>query len=598
MNRKLTKNSLFRRGKIQFLLSICFTIVAAAGVVFIGMSLFLRFSAVNEQTAVENNKRIVDQVNLSLDSYLRSLMKVSDVMHYRVIKNCDLSTDSFNSDMNLLYEANRETIVSIAVFDSEGNLVDATPLVTMKKTAMPKNQSWFLEAADKIENIHFSTPHVQNLFDDADYRYRWVVSLSRAIELTYGGGIQSGILLVDMNFSGIEQLFKNVTLGRNGYLYLINNSGEIIYHPQQQLVYSNLQKENNLVAAKYEDGSHQEEFLGKKRLVTVKTVGYTGWKIVGVTPMEDVTGNILQIRMFVVFILLFTILLLMLANRFVSSKIADPILELEKSVRELEQGRLEIPIAIGGSYEIRHLGHAIQSMATQMRKLMDDIVAEQESKRQSEFDALQSQINPHFLYNTLDSIVWMVENERYQEAIVMVTSLAGFFRIGLSKGKNIITVGDELNHAKSYITIQHMRFRDKFTFSIQVAPEALPLATIKLIVQPLLENAVYHGMEFMDGDGEILVKAYIEEQELYIDVCDNGMGMPEEIVANLLQREAIHRGKGSGIGLRNVHERIQLYFGENYGLNILSEPDEGTTVRIHLPVVPHDNVEQWKEAQK
>lgn len=590
--------SFFKRGKIQFLLSICFTIIAVAGVIFIGMSLFLRFSAINEDMAVENNKRIVDQVNLSLDSYLRSLMKVSDVMHYRVIKNCDLSTDNFTSEMNLLYEANRETLVSIAVFDGEGGLVDATPLVTMKKTASPENQSWFLEAADKIENIHFSTPHVQNLFDDADYRYRWVVSLSRAIELTYGGSTQSGILLVDMNFSGIEQLFKNVTLGRKGYLYLISNTGEIIYHPQQQLLYSNLQKENNHIAAQYEDGSYQEEFSGKKRLVTVKTVGYTGWKIIGVTPMEDVTGNFIQIRIFVIFILLFTILLLIFANRFVSSKIADPILELEKSVKELEQGNWDIPIAVGGSYEIRHLGQAIASMASQMRKLMEDIVAEQESKRQSEFDALQSQINPHFLYNTLDSIVWMVENERYQEAIVMVTSLAGFFRVGLSKGKNIITIGDELNHAKSYITIQHMRFRDKFVFTIDAEKEVLGAATIKLIVQPLLENAVYHGMEFMDGDGEIQVKAYIKEENLYIDVCDNGMGMPEEVVDKLLQREAIHRGKGSGIGLRNVHERIQLYFGQNYGLTILSEPDEGTIVRIHLPIVAFTEIGAWKEAQK
>ena len=224
---------------------------------------------------------------------------------------------------------------------------------------------------------------------------------------------------------------------------------------------------------------------------------------------------------------------------------------------------------------------------------MQDIVTEQESKRKSEFDALQSQINPHFLYNTLDSIVWMVENERYQEAIVMVTSLAGFFRVGLSKGKNIITLKDELNHAGSYITIQHMRFRDKFTFHINVEEEILSMATIKLIVQPLLENAVYHGMEFMDGDGEIEVNAYAKENSLYIDVTDNGMGIPEEEIDGLLKRDSKHRGKGSGIGLKNVHERIQLYFGENYGLTILSEADVGTTVRIHLPLVPYENAEQW-----
>ncbi len=583
----------FTKRDIRFVISICFTIVAVCGSIFIGTSLYIRFSAANEAALEENNKRIVNQVNMSLDGYLRNLMKVSDTMRYRVLQNCDMAEQSFNSDMNLLYESNRESIVSIAVFDKQGKLIDATPLARLKKTATPKKESWFYEAQFKMENIHFSTPHVQNLFEDIDYKYKWVVSLSRSVELITKGKTEAGILLVDMNFSGIEQIFKNIDLGKSGYIYLMSNKGEIIYHPRQQLIYSNLEQENNLKATKYEDGSHVERFQGQKRLVTIKTVGYTGWKIVGVSFMEENFQNNFQIRMFVLFLFIFTILLLLVANTFVSSKIADPIMELEKSVKELEQGHLDTHIAIGGSYEIRHLGETIKSMAEQMRKLMQDIVTEQESKRKSEFDALQSQINPHFLYNTLDSIVWMVENERYQEAIVMVTSLAGFFRVGLSKGKNIITLKDELNHAGSYITIQHMRFRDKFTFHINAEKEILSMATIKLIVQPLLENAVYHGMEFMDGDGEIEVNAYAKENSLYIDVTDNGMGIPEEEIDGLLKRDSKNRGKGSGIGLKNVHERIQLYFGENYGLTILSEADVGTTVRIHLPLVPYENAEQW-----
>ena len=167
----------------------------------------------------------------------------------------------------------------------------------------------------------------------------------------------------------------------------------------------------------------------------------------------------------------------------------------------------------------------------------------------------------------------------------MVTSLAGFFRIGLNKGKNIITIKDELKHAENYITIQHMRFKDKFTFKINADENVLNFATIKLIIQPLIENAVYHGMEFMDGDGEIIVNAYKKDNELYIDVIDNGMGIPPEIVDKLLTHESRSKGKGSGVGLKNVQERIQLYFGKEYGLSILSEPDEGTLIRIHLPCI-------------
>lgn len=245
----------FIKKDIRFVISICFTIVAVCGSIFIGTSMYLRFSAANEAALEENNKRIVNQVNMSLDGYLRNLMKVSDTMRYRVLQNCDMAEQSFNSDMNLLYESNRESIVSIAVFDKQGNLIDATPLARLKKTADPKKESWFYEAQFKMENIHFSTPHVQNLFEDVDYKYKWVVSLSRSVELITKGKTEAGILLVDMNFSGIEQIFKNIDLGKSGYVYLMSNRGEIIYHPRQQLIYSNLEQENNIKATKYEDGS-------------------------------------------------------------------------------------------------------------------------------------------------------------------------------------------------------------------------------------------------------------------------------------------------------------------------------------------------------
>ena len=178
----------------------------------------------------------------------------------------------------------------------------------------------------------------------------------------------------------------------------------------------------------------------------------------------------------------------------------------------------------------------------------------------------------------------MVENERYEGAIQMVTSLAKLFRISLSKGKNIITVADELEHVRNYLTIQKIRYKNKFTYEITAEPETLHCQTIKLIVQPLVENAIYHGMEFMDGDGEIYIRAYRKDGDLYIDVVDNGLGMPQEQADALLTKDTGKvRGKGSGIGLKNVQERIQLYFGPDYGLSLYSEPDEGTTARIHLP---------------
>jgi two-component system sensor histidine kinase YesM len=528
-------------------------------------------------------ENIISQVNINLDSYLRNMRQVSDTMYYRIIKNTDFAADNIDNYMGMLYDANKDSLVSIAVFEENGDLVSTAPLSRLKKGINIKENPWFDEALKKIENMHFSTPHIQNLFNNPDYPYRRVISLSRAAELTKNGVVHHGVLLVDMNLSGIERIFSSVRLGDSGYLFLISREGTIIYHPKQQLIYSGLFKENNLQIADYDEGTHEELFQGQKRIVTVKSVGYTGWKIVGISTIQDITSNYQNIPVFACFVLLFSFFLTILINQFVSSKIADPIKKLEQSVKILEEGNLDADINIGGSYEIRHLGEAIQSMAVQMRKLMSDIVIQQEAKRKSELDALQSQINPHFLYNTLDSIVWMIESKRVSEAVKMVTSLARLFRISLSKGNNIISIQDELEHAQHYLTIQMFRYQNKFTVRFDTQPDVLKYATAKLIVQPLLENAIYHGMALMDGDGEIVVKTYCDETDLYIDVIDNGDGIPSNICKDLLLDTQTNHKKGSGIGLNNVHKRIQLCFGEEYGLAVLSRLGYGTTVRIKLP---------------
>ena len=582
---------------IQHIISISFTVISVVGMIMVVGAVYLRFINSAENMVSENNKAILEQVNLNLDSYLRNMMKVSDASYYSVIKKKDLAVDSISKDMDLLYESNKDSLISISVFTEYGELIGASPVGKLKDSANPTKSEWFLKAISRKENLHFSTSHVQNLFIDPDYKYRWVISLSRAVELTNNGKITPGVLLVDMNFSEIEQICKNVNLGKSGYVYLVDGEGEIIYHPRQQLIYSNLINENNRMGSTYEDGTNIETFNGEKRLVTVKTVGYTGWKIIGVTPMVDITSDYRQISLFAIFIMFFAIFILVFLNMFVSSRIANPIKALEKSVKKLENGVKDVDIAISGSYEIQHLGKAIKSMVNQLHVLMDNIVKEQESKRKSELNALQAQINPHFLYNTLDSIVWMIENENYDRAITMVTALARLFRISLSKGKNIISVKDEIEHARNYLTIQNIRYKNKFTYNIDVDEETLNLSTIKLIIQPLIENAIYHGMEFMGGDGEILIKAYLKEEDLYIDVIDNGLGMEQEVADTLLTRENNGKKKSSGIGLKNVHQRIQIYYGVEYGLKIYSEPDEGTTIRIHVPAIDFNEAQKREEGK-
>lgn len=578
----------FLNNSIRTTIFIYFTVTALAAGLLITFSLYQRLSGQVTAMVQDENQRLIGQVARSVESYLRTIMKLSDSLYYGAVKNADLSSESVGSELTLLYDNNKDNVDNIALFSEDGTLVEAVPAARLKANLDVTGEPWFQDALEKTENQHFSQPHVQYIFDNNENQYRWVISLSRAVELTKGTSTAQGVLLVDISYSSLEQLFDGVTAGKGGYVYLISSDGELLYHPKMQLIDSGRLQENNIAAAGYKDGNHMEEFEGGSRFVTIKSIGYTGWKVVGVTPENVVSLNTIKTRLFIVFIIALILFILTLINSYISSRITTPIKELEKSVGILEEGNLDVAVYTGGSYEIQHLGKSIGDMAAQIRLLMKDIVTEHEAKRKQEFDTLQSQINPHFLYNTLDIIVWMIENEQKAEAVKAVTALARFFRISLSKGKSIITVRDELEHVRNYLMIQHMRFKNKFTYEIEASDDVLELASLKLMLQPLVENAIYHGMEFMDGDGEILLKVWKEDVDLYFCVIDNGLGMTDEQVANLFTGAShVESRRGSGIGVKNVNERIKLYFGEEYGLSIESEPDEGTTVRIHLPVVPY-----------
>jgi two-component system sensor histidine kinase YesM len=594
---KKKKSRIFHNTSIRYTIFIYFTVTALAASLLITFSLYQRLSSQVEQTVQEENQSLINQVARSVESYLRTVMKLSDSLYYGAVKNADLNSESINNEIMLLYDNNKDNVDNIALFSQEGKLLEAVPAARLKTNLNVTGESWFMNALVKTENQHFSNPHVQYVFDNNENLYRWVISLSRAVEVTQGTSTAQGVLLVDLSFSSIEHLFDGVTSGKGSYVYLISNDGEILYHPKIQLIDSGRMQENNLAAAEYKDGTHQERFLSKDRIITVKSIGYTGWKVVGVTPKSVVSLNTIKTRLFIVFIITLILFILALINSYISSRITNPIKELEKSVGILEAGDLETPVYMGGSYEIQNLGNSISNMARQIRLLMDDIVTEHEAKRKQEFDTLQSQINPHFLYNTLDIIVWMIENEQKTEAVKVVTALARFFRISLSKGKSIITVKDEIEHVRSYLMIQHMRFKNKFSYYIDVEEGCMNYACLKLMLQPLVENAIYHGMEFMDGDGEITLKVWREEDNLFFSVKDNGFGMRPEQVESLFS-DSVHvtSSRGSGIGVKNVNERIKLYFGEKYGLSIDSEPDVGTEVLMHLPAIPYEKIEERGKA--
>ena len=586
--RELLSHKSQKTRSMQMTISISFTVLSVCCMCFLGAMLYQQFTRKAENLTVENARQLLNQTTINLEDYLRNMRRISDAMYYTVIKNTDIGSESLEDAMTLLYEANKDKLVSVACYTNDGRLTAASPIATEKTGVDVSSQKWFQDAEGELENFHFSTPHVQNLFDDPSYRYYWVVSLSRTVELTRNGNSLLGVLLVDMNYSSIEQLLEKANSDTSGeYVYLMASDGEIIYHPKQNMIHMGMYQENNNKAAGYEDTTVEENFRGEKRLVTVKTISYTGWKLVSVVPMKSFSMGMTGMRNLVVLLVALTVLAAVLLNQMVSARISKPLRRLNNSVKEWEAGNMNPDIYIGGSMEVEHLGKTLQSTVSQIHQLMDDIVVEQEEKRKSELDALQSQINPHFLYNTLDSIVWMITGERYDDAVFMITQLASLFRISLSKGKTVIRIEDEVKHAQNYMNIQKIRYKNSFEVDFQIEEEILDGCIVKLVLQPLLENAIYYGMEYMDGEGEIHVRGYRKDKDIYLEVEDNGLGMPEEEAAELLNGKERPHKHGSGVGLVNVHSRLKLRFGENYGLLIHSCPDEGMLVQIHIPYIQY-----------
>lgn len=576
---------------IQSVIMAALSLMTVVISVTIGLLLYNRYEMLIRQNDIRDTQNQLERLVNTVEQYLKDMRKISDSANYNIIQTFDVSSPEFNQQLSFLYDSNKDKIQSIALYDTEGELMAAEPVILQKKGVNAGQQTWFTRAMAEIENMHFSTPHIQNLFQDDAKRYHFVISLSRAVDVIDGDRPENGVLLVDLKYSYLEEMMNRMNDSNRGrYYYVCDGAGNLIYHPYYNKINRGLFRENTDIVCTSEDGVYKKMRSedGNKQTVIISTIAYTGWKMVGVVRQDARTDSLEQFRIYMVVIVIMLIMMLLLVNRIVSKKISSPILKLDASVRAYEAGE-KPDIYIGGSYEIRHLGNSIQSSYEEIERLMKKIMEEQNERRKSELAALQSQINPHFLYNTLESITWMIESGKNQDAVFMISELAKLFRISLSRGKTIISIKDELQHCRNYMNIQKYRYKERFETEYDISEEIYSFCTVKLILQPILENAIYYGVGDMDKDEDprIVVRGWKQEQDIYIAVSDNGIGMRREDVENILTGNQKAIKHGSGVGLINVHTRIRLMFGKKYGLIVESEPDEGTTVTIHLPAVPY-----------
>ncbi|RAV23303.1 sensor histidine kinase [Paenibacillus contaminans] len=395
-----------------------------------------------------------------------------------------------------------------------------------------------------------------------------------------GFALPIGYLKIVLNESLLSQILKDIRFSEGSEVFIENRKGQIVSSNDKQFIGKT---RNEIPAVSMSDNM----------LTAVKELGYNDWSLQAIIPAGKLMSSkkdLITYNLFVLSIMLLVIVIICIRR---SVLYVRPIHALIQAMKKVKDGDLHVRFQERSGDEIELLGRSFNAMLDRLQQLIEEItkskLREQEletKKRSAELNALQMQINPHFLYNTFESINWLVIQNENDKAVTMMTSLADLFRIGINRGENIVGLDEELMHAEAYITIQKIRYNDKLNVIWDIQLEARLYLTMKLVLQPLIENAIYHGIELMEGAGTIRIKSFIKEDRLILQIIDDGLGIEDERLTELMERfKNWYREPSRSIGLLNVNERIKLLFGEEFGLHINSKVNEGTIVSVTLPVV-------------
>lgn len=536
------------------------------------IALFLdRYRSAMVQSAQTSSAQAVSQVSNTVGSYLSDMDQAMRLVEQSV-------SESGESRDRLLaaFLKFRPDVVAVTSYSADGELLDCWSPDREPKENILQNLSFDLDMARATGGSFMTAPHVETIFEGY---YPWVVTMTAPLE----GGGEAAWVSLDLSFSGISSYIKNVSIGQRGYCFLMDDAGNIIYHPQQQLLYAGLKSEDTEALAALEDGAYADDTV----IYSVASVGESGWRAVGVSYVDElVNRNVNDMIRLSLWLAVVVLAVAVLTSWLLSRLIGKPLRGLASAMESFESDADHFTYRpVGGTREVQELSDSFEHMVLRIQELMTTVREEEVNLRKTELKALQAQINPHFLYNTLDSIAWMCEQGRNADAVKMVHALARLFRISISRGHELIPIEKELQHAEAYLQIQKYRYKNQFTYHFTVDESCTQYLCNKITLQPIIENAIVHGLDLMVEDGHIEITVCPDGSDVLLKVSDDGIGMAPEQVAALLQNEPSDR---TGIGIKNVNDRLRIYFGPGYGLSIDSVPDVGTTVTIRMPQVPAD----------
>ncbi len=569
------------QGKIN--ISLLF-IVAAAVVSFMVISINQSRTAVRN-TAIEYTSQLIEMMNESIDSYITNMESIARV----VAENSDVRSYLFSETENEgmreehgrraaeLFQTLSDTgndICNIGIISDSGRYLINDTSTLLNPYAGYEETEWYTRALLGEEVI--TSSHVQNIVNN---EFPWVVTLSR--EIPGGGADVEAVLFVDLNFGSISRLCEKTNLGTKGYVFIMDEEGNLIYHPRQRLIYSGLWEEE-FTADKANGGVVFSE--DGQKLYTVSRSEVTGWTMVGVTYLDEMMSRTDRLRNLFYLMAIVLVGVALTLSIFLTDMITMPLRRLRGTMKVVENGNFDVEVEEPDTGdEISDLFRSFRNMILKIRELVEQNTAEQREKRKSELNALQAQINPHFLYNTLDSIIWMAEAGDRKNVVLMTSALAKLLRKSISNRNEMVTLEEEIEYTRSYLIIQKMRYVDKLEYEMDVESAILQMEVVKLIVQPLVENAIYHGIKYKEGKGLVRIEGGFGEDQVVLRIIDNGVGMTKTQLAHVFdERETDTRR--NGVGVLNVHRRIRLHYGGEYGLSFESAEGEGTTVSIHLPL--------------